>query len=256
MEPAYSQINTLAERLVEQLPVADKKKIIILDLVLPGGSPCPLGGWLADQISGSLARFHPQLDVIARAQWAFDPAAVEAHDENEENAFKEEYARSLGAQIVVWGNFAAVANGVGITLRASGWEAGETSHFEALGEISWTQEMQALLTSALPERTVTGGFYLASVAGISSPLCEYCPPPRYSYVSWAKKLRGVVILQVGVAPTGTVENVRVLRTPHPSLTNTAIRAVRAWRFKPATNAEGERVPVLVNVGVSFRLKTN
>jgi hypothetical protein len=33
----------------------------------------------------------------------------------------------------------------------------------------------------------------------------------------------------------------------------AIRALRNRRFKPATNASGESVPVVVDVAVSFRL---
>jgi TonB family protein len=55
------------------------------------------------------------------------------------------------------------------------------------------------------------------MAGIGSPLCEICPPPEYTYVAKAKKLQGVVIAEVWVSTNGTVENVKIIRTPNPTL---------------------------------------
>ena len=111
----------------------------------------------------------------------------------------------------------------------------------------------AVLSSPLPERAVLDGVYKASIAGISSPICEECPPPRYTYVARAKKLSGVVLLQVLVAPTGTAEMVKIVRAPSRALGEAAVRTVRTWRFRPAFNARGEFVPVTVDVAVSFRL---
>src|ERR1700730_2239312 len=247
-------IAALAERLGVQLLAAHKKKPFILDLTLPNALPCPLGAWLADRISESLAQSHPELDVVARDRWSSAHAPAEfAHDRNQEYVQDEQRAQSLGAEVLVQGNFAAIPGGIGITLMAGDRLAGGESRFEALAEIPLTSEMQAILISPVPQRVALDGVLKASVAGIGSPLCEVCPPPEYTYVAKARKLRGVVIAQVWVGADGAAENVKIVRTPNPALANAAIRTVHNWRFKPAHDAKGDSVPVVVDVAVTFRL---
>ncbi|MCU1241676.1 MAG: outer rane transport energization protein TonB [Candidatus Acidoferrum typicum] len=253
-EQPRAAVAALAERLGVQLLAANKKKPFILDLSLPNDLPCPLGAWFADRISESLAQAHPELEVIARDRWSSARGPAEfAHDRNQEYAQNERRAQSLGAEVLVQGNFAAVPGGIGVTLIASDRIAGGESRFETLAEIPITTEMQAVLTSPLPPRAALQGVFRASMAGISSPLCEICPAPEYTYVAKAKKLQGVVITQVSVGADGAVENVTIVRTPSPALANAAIRTVHNWRFKPAHNVQGESVPVIVDVAVAFRL---
>ena len=253
-EQPPAAIAALAERLSVQLLAANKKKPLILDLTLPNGVPCPLGAWLADKLSESLAQAHPELEVIPRNRWSSARAPAEfAHDQNQEYTQNEQRAQSLGAEVLVHGNFAAIPEGIGITLMASDRLAGGESRFEALAEIPITSEMQAVLTSPLPQRSALQGVFKASIAGVGSPFCDVCPAPEYTYVAKAKKLQGLVIAQVWVAADGSAQNVKIVRTPSPALANAAIRTVRNWRFKPARNFQGEFVPVVVDVAVSFRL---
>jgi TonB family protein len=224
---------------------------------LPGDYPCPLGIWLADRISESLSRSHPELEVIPRSSWNFHAPEVETiHDVNQLNAAKARYAKSLGAEVFVRGNFAAIPNGIGITLVADDRLAGGESRFEALAEVPLTNEMKEQQPSPVPNRTLLGRFYRAGTAGIGSPVCEQCAQPRYSYVARAKGLTGVVILEIGVTSEGTTETVTLIRAPDSALATAAIRTVRTWQFKPATNALGEFVPVIMNVAVSFRPSEN
>jgi hypothetical protein len=65
-EKPRGPIAALAERLAVQLLAASKKKPYILDLSLANDQPCPLGAWLADRLSESLAQAHPELEVVAR----------------------------------------------------------------------------------------------------------------------------------------------------------------------------------------------
>lgn len=253
-EQPHAQIAALAERLSVQLVAAHKKKPFILDLTVPNDLTCPLGAWLADRISESLAQSHPELEVIPRTRWAVARSPAEfAHDKNQEYIQNERRAQSLGAEVLVQGNFAAIPDGIGITLMASDRLAGGESRFEVLAEIPITSEMQAILTSPLPQRPMLEGAPQASIAGIGAPVCELCPAPEYSYVAKAKKLHGVVIAQVLVNADGGAVNVKIVRTPSPALANAAIRTVRTWRFKPARNSRGESIAVVVDVAVSFRL---
>jgi TonB family protein len=253
-EASNPQIAALAERLAVQLLVANKKKPFIFGLTLPGDVPNPLGDWLADQISESLARAHPELQVVPRGLAKAEGINSEFfHNRTQELMANERRALSVGAQVLVHGNFAAIPNGIGITLLADDKLVGGNSRFEALAEIPLTPGMQARGGAQLPERPSLGGSYRASTAGIGSALCELCPSPEYTYVAQARKLRGVVILQVWISSRGNAENTKIVRTPDPALGQAAVRAVRNWHFKPASNADGQFVPVVVDVAVAFRL---
>jgi TonB family protein len=253
-EQPRAAIAALAERLGVQLLAANKKKPFILDLSPPDDLPCPLGAWLADRISESLAQTHPELEAVPRDRWTSARGPSEfAHDRNQEYLHNETRAQSLGAEVLVQGNFAAIPGGIGITLIATDRISGGESRFEALGEIPITTEMHSIIPRPLPQRAALSGIFRASMAGIGAPVCEICPAPEYTYVAKAKKLQGVVITQLAVAADGTVQNVRVVRTPNPALANAAIRTVHSWHFKPAHNSQGESVPVVVDVAVAFRL---
>jgi TonB family protein len=45
----------------------------------------------------------------------------------------------------------------------------------------------------------------------------------------------------------------VVKGPGKGLEEKAIEAVKNWKFKPANNAEGELVPTIVPIEVTFRL---
>jgi protein TonB len=76
--------------------------------------------------------------------------------------------------------------------------------------------------------------------------------PRYPSIALASRVEGVVILQAVIAEDGSVRDVRVLRSK-PLLDEAAMDAVRQWRFTP-TRLNGEPVPVVMTVTVSFSLK--
>src|SRR5258707_548216 len=117
-EQPSGPIAALAGRLAVQLLAAGKRKPYILDLSLVNDQPCPLGNWLADRLSEALLRAHPELEVIARGRWNLaKQTSAFAHDRNEEYAQNEQRAQSLGAEVLVQGNFAAApwANWVNAT---------------------------------------------------------------------------------------------------------------------------------------------
>jgi protein TonB len=63
-------------------------------------------------------------------------------------------------------------------------------------------------------------------------------------------IRGVVILEIVIAPDGHVSSAKVLRSI-PTLDEAAIEAVRKWRYE-ATPLNGMSVPVIMTVTVNFR----
>ena len=67
---------------------------------------------------------------------------------------------------------------------------------------------------------------------------------------WNSIAEGTVILEVTVDHWGEIEDVRVLRDV-PSLTEPARKAVKKWKFKPAT-LNGKPVTATIPVAFAFR----
>lgn len=76
--------------------------------------------------------------------------------------------------------------------------------------------------------------------------------PIYSVQALADRVTGVVQLESVLTATGCVRSMRVVGSLHPDLDWAAIRAVTAWRFRPA-HLSGEPVPVFIRVHVSFTM---
>ena len=75
--------------------------------------------------------------------------------------------------------------------------------------------------------------------------------PIYPPIPLAARKEGLVILEALIAEDGTVRDVEVLRRA-PLFEESAIAAVRQWRFSP-TLLNGEPVPIVMTVTVGFML---
>ena len=107
----------------------------------------------------------------------------------------------------------------------------------------------SLAASPLPP-----GVFRAGVNGTTVPVCVYCPSPSYTDQARAAKANGTVVLQIVVTAEGQAENISVIRGPGLGLEQTAIDAVRTWRFKPAHGRDGNPVATAVPVEVTFRIR--
>ena len=76
--------------------------------------------------------------------------------------------------------------------------------------------------------------------------------PRYPKAAREAGIEGTVIVQALVGRDGLVKDVRVTK-PIPGLSESAIDAVRKWRFKPA-KSKGASIAVWVAVPVKFTLR--
>jgi len=74
--------------------------------------------------------------------------------------------------------------------------------------------------------------------------------PDYPESARRARLQGIVILEATITTSGEVRQVRVLKSVNPLLDEAAVRAVRAWRYRPAT-LNGRAVPVYLTVTVRF-----
>jgi protein TonB len=76
--------------------------------------------------------------------------------------------------------------------------------------------------------------------------------PSYPEAARKARMEGVVILEAIITASGSVEDVRVLKSVNPLLDSAAQRAVQQWKYRPAT-LNGRAVRVYLTVTVTFNL---
>jgi TonB family protein len=88
--------------------------------------------------------------------------------------------------------------------------------------------------------------------GVTAPVPIYNPDPAYTKEAKDAKLNGNVILEIVVAPDGTVSDVKAKRGLGMGLTESAVSAVKTWKFKPAMKAE-KLVACWLMVEITFKI---
>jgi TonB family protein len=108
-----------------------------------------------------------------------------------------------------------------------------------------TDERPACSSLHLPEYPKVGG-------SIRPPRAVYMPDPEYSEEARRAHYQGSVVLNLTVAPDGTVKEVCLDQVLGMGLDEKAVAAVRSWKFEPATE---NSVPVAVRTSAEteFRL---
>jgi TonB family protein len=89
-------------------------------------------------------------------------------------------------------------------------------------------------------------------SGVTAPKVLQKTEPEYSEEARVAKYEGTVVLAVEIAPSGSAQNIRVMKGLGLGLDDNAVAAVQQWRFQPATK-DGAAVTVQATIEVNFRL---
>lgn len=114
------------------------------------------------------------------------------------------------------------------------------------GATELNPDRSAPTTPAAPQQPVRVG------GNVTAPTKIHDVRPVYPAAARRMRVEGVVILETVIGATGSVEQVRVLRSV-PLLDDAAVDAVRQWRYTP-TLLNGVPVPVVMSVTVNFTLQ--
>ena len=90
-------------------------------------------------------------------------------------------------------------------------------------------------------------------SGISPPAIRREVEPVYTAEALRREIEGDVVLEVVVLANGEVGEIRIVRSLGHGLDETAVNAMRRWRFHPARR-QGVAVDVVVEVAMEFRLR--
>jgi TonB family protein len=79
--------------------------------------------------------------------------------------------------------------------------------------------------------------------------------PQYTTAAMMARIQGVVGMEAIVLPDGSVGEVRVTRSldQNLGLDQEAIKAVKRWRFRPATK-QGTAIQMFVSIEMTFSLR--
>jgi TonB family protein len=87
--------------------------------------------------------------------------------------------------------------------------------------------------------------------GVKPPKVISSQDPEYPQHGVFGRVQGTVVLELIIGSDGSPREIKVVRSLSSELDDAAIKAVKKWKFAPATK-DGEPVPVKVNLEVSFR----
>ncbi|HKD84348.1 MAG TPA: energy transducer TonB [Terriglobales bacterium] len=87
--------------------------------------------------------------------------------------------------------------------------------------------------------------------GVSQGLLVHKVQPQYPPLARQARIQGVVVLQALIGKDGSIQNLHVV-SGHPMLTNSALEAVKEWKYKPYY-LNGEPVEVETTINVNFTL---
>jgi len=87
--------------------------------------------------------------------------------------------------------------------------------------------------------------------GVTQGLLIHRVQPLYPPLARQARIQGVVVLQALIGKDGSIQNLHVV-SGHPMLTNSALEAVKEWRYKPYY-LNGEAVEVETTINVNFTL---
>jgi len=87
---------------------------------------------------------------------------------------------------------------------------------------------------------------------VKAPIKTSGSDPQYTSAARNAKIQGVVIVEAIIDKNGRVKSTKVLKDLPMGLSDNAEKAVRAWRFRPAT-LNGKPVEVYYNLTVNFTL---
>ncbi len=88
---------------------------------------------------------------------------------------------------------------------------------------------------------------------VTKPIKIHAPQPNYTEIARKARIEGLVIVQAIIDKRGDVTNVKVIKDLPMGLTEEAVKAIKQWKFKPAT-LRGKPVDVYYNLTVNFRLQ--
>ena len=258
-----AQIREAAARILKNAGKANCKgsdcRIVVANFTSSSGLTSQLGVALADQFSQALASQRNAVPVIDRAQFRSDLERQRISGEllNNEKVLRW-LGHAVGATVLLAGTMEVSGSSVHVRTHLISCQKEKTgpeesftfSYDGAASDLNPTEAFAAQLPSS--EAFSPPAIREAGKGGVKPPKCVYCPDPSYTDPARLAKLNGTAVMEVVVTAEGQTGPVRLVKGLPFGLNESAMEAVRRWKFSPAT-LNGAPVTVKVMIEVTFRL---
>ncbi len=235
--------------------------ILVANFTTPSGSTSRLGIQLADSVSAELLSQENGIQIVDRNRLR----DYLVHEHIPSRALKDrEAARWLAtefrANVVLIGTIEQLGDRFNLLTELLNICNDKVGPLEAMW-IPISEPLEAFVPfepydGESPTAKTTSdqgsGAFRSGANGAGVPECIYCPPPQYSRAAQKTKFKGAVALEVTVTEDGRTSGINVLKGVPFGLNGEAIKAVRKWKFKPATLG-GMPVSVAVPIEITFSL---
>jgi TonB family protein len=84
------------------------------------------------------------------------------------------------------------------------------------------------------------------------PSCFYTPSPPLTKGATTSDFQGTVEAEAKITVEGTIENIKILKSPNPALNESVIETMKTWKCKPATLPGGEPIPRTVTFQINLK----
>ena len=229
-----NDLQIAAVKIDKLIAKAKRTKVIVSDFIGPRNAVTEYGQAIADDLSAQLAAENTNLIVIPRKGQSFTFGPASFSQDFKEGSAAVSLAHSVGAEVVVTGDFDKHSDKVDLNLRVWDGSSERKMPGEKLGgfaiRLSMTPEQIALIAHTIsgdPQNgfRLTAGKEPASYA--SMPACIACPPP--TGVGKAE-----VKLLITVNAKGLVTNVELISASDQKIAGKVVQAAMKWRFRPAS----------------------
>jgi TonB family protein len=246
------ELDDLSKRISKELSKTKIGSVVVADFVSLNGADTSEGRYLALEFSQGLERHKKNFTVTDPKQLssALASAQILAKDLSAPGILQQ-IGTSLQVSAVVTGTIETTP--VEYSVRVSVQRVSDGSLVVSADQkVKRPAYMDSLALLDLGE---TGPKVAkAGADGISIPICAYCPPPDYTDKARAERVQGRVVLLVVINQEGRAIRIAVTRANDGGLAAKAVDAVRKWKFKPATDKDGNAVAAIVPIEVSFSLR--
>jgi TonB family protein len=264
--PAFAQqteLDALAKKVAQRVAEQKKSVLVVVDFTVAKVGEHALGAAVAKEFLARLQRVAPELKFIDQQTLQQSAQKLNFLPMDLTNPLAvPAIALAAGAEASVVGVISTDAKkrstlGIHITdLQAEG-----DPFVPRLGvefgtmqvPLTLTPEWEQLRNQPAPDQE-NGVYRVRAANGMARPECAQCPAAEYTKLARSRGTEGVVSLLVTVTLQGETKDIAVMKHVADGLSDSAVKAVRAWKFKPARRRDGTAVPARVKIDVTFRME--
>ena len=245
----------LAANVASAIAKSKQKSVVVLDFVGPENKFTELGRTLAEKFNADLAKSSDRFSVTERGRIAESLATKGLNTSNVRDLdFASWIASELGAESFVFGTLTLSSDTLNIEVDCYSVKTGKRiDGIKSTSSISG--EMRKLMSQTVEYPTLdsSSGITTPGKNGYGYPKCDYCPQAAFTSQAIKNHVQGTVILTVVVGTDGRASDIVVKKPLPDGLTDTAIAAVKSWKFSPALGPDGKPAAVRQVIEVTFHL---